>query len=767
MVITGKETPLSDDALLLLARLGRQIQTNGGDDCQAIEAIWAGLRTRKEPISPELLAALRQFLDHLIGVHCHGYGTFDVAWRLWRAPENSDDGEPCFSALVRRNLRAMEPGEAAAWQAWLDLRPQHDNPAAGLLKRAVRRIGESRFAALWDGWIGWMYENQPAALSPVGRDLLLLFLITCRAVPKLPTDNALCQLAGVRWAAQGNHLLTKEWLGEMLEALATRPATCAFACAERLSQNPNTRCFLQVRRLYNQLLAEVVGESVQPEQHTGIDGYDLRCEPELYRQQVILDHCLRDAIPQPPPADLPGRPESAWNCDEMASLLVRRQAQSDPARFVRAAARRRRWLAETRKPPGVLSRHETVFGPVEERADDPYVMWRAAIDEVQRQLLAAKPALEHDDVIAALEGDTASGLGIASAELLAALAEHIRKHGYSLRLVEAIQRWRASLHGSHAAVSLRHRIGLLLWLENVAPIQEKECWSQRIRKDLRAMPKDSRAAWQAVFENTNLAKTRKPSKPWEKAARAALACLAGDEFRLRVREWLEPFRAGTPVHLTVAGRAVLRDLMWLALQAQDPAVDEAVEWFASAKWRSKRDRKCAESLLPAFLYVMTERSPELAHTALETLHANGTAVWGKTHDLYQELCARLGRQSSVEARPEPQPPVAEDLMPSLLKRFSNSSKVRLEDGRLLVTGVRDSYVIHVSDSRIVRQSDGASLLVEIDFSQSPWMQSIIDGLDMEHPFRPNYYRLMMCAQVLLHDDETTSLVRPERDANER
>jgi hypothetical protein len=106
-------------------------------------------------------------------------------------------------------------------------------------------------------------------------------------------------------------------------------------------------------------------------------------------------------------------------------------------------------------------------------------------------------------------------------------------------------------------------------------------------------------------------------------------------------------------------------------------------------------------------------------------------------------------------------------MPSLLKRFSNSSKVRLEDGRLLVTGVRDSYVIHVSDSRIVRQSDGASLLVEIDFSQSPWMQSIIDGLDMEHPFRPNYYRLMMCAQVLLHDDETTSLVRPERDANER
>jgi hypothetical protein len=35
---------------------------------------------------------------------------------------------------------------------------------------------------------------------------------------------------------------------------------------------------------------------------------------------------------------------------------------------------------------------------------------------------------------------------------------------------------------------------------------------------------------------------------------------------------------------------------------------------------------------------------------------------------------------------------------------------------------------------------------------------------MEHPFRPNYYRLMMCAQVLLQDDENAESIVAEIEA---
>jgi hypothetical protein len=89
--------------------------------------------------------------------------------------------------------------------------------------------------------------------------------------------------------------------------------------------------------------------------------------------------------------------------------------------------------------------------------------------------------------------------------------------------VKAIERWHAAQHGTLDALDLRHQIGWLLWLEDVAPVREKDCWSQRIRKDIRQMPPASRKAWRAILENTSLAKSRKPRKPCEKQAKTALA----------------------------------------------------------------------------------------------------------------------------------------------------------------------------------------------------------------------------------------------------
>jgi hypothetical protein len=387
-----------------------------------------------------------------------------MAWRLWRAPENSHDGAPCFSARVRADLRAMPNNEAAAWSALLDLRSASrlslDEPYGGKLRQRVRRIGRDSFASRWKSWIGWMDAHQPAALSAVGRDLLLLFLRAAQAEPALAMDDTLYQLCGVRWAGKGNHLLTKEWLGALLVTLATRPAQRAFACAEQLVHNPDTGTFIEVHKLYNQLLAEVAGEADLAMQREGVDGYDLMCQPELYRQQVILDHCLRDALPTGH-GGTPGVVQSTWNAEEMVPLLIRRQAEGDPVSFVRAAASRARWLQHTSKPAEVI-RHQTPLGEFEVRGADPYLHWRVGLDRVQSMLLKATPALGHDDLVALIDTDTVAGVGGTISPLISQVSNYTRAQGYSLPLVQAMERWRAAQHGSSAALAWRHRIGWLL-----------------------------------------------------------------------------------------------------------------------------------------------------------------------------------------------------------------------------------------------------------------------------------------------------------------
>jgi len=782
LLISPGNLPASEQDLLVLAQLGPQLESRGAGQCHVGETVAARLKKRKGPLPPELVDALQTLVAHLVGIHSHGESTFYIAWRLWRAPENPYDGAPCYSARIRADLRAMPKSEAAAWSVFLNLRnadpPRMSlhEPYTGRLRDAVTRIGRDRFAAQWKSWIDWMDADQPAALSPVGRDLLLGFLHACGAEPALAMDDTLYQLCAMRWAGAGNHLFTKEWLGALLVTLATRPPQKAFACAERLVHNPDASSFIEVHKLYNQLLAELAGDGGQPLQHEGVDSYDLTCEPGLYRQQVILDRCLCDALPRGPgrlgrpPGMPPGVVQSTWHADQMVPLLIRRQAEADHANFVRAAASRARWLKHTSKPAEVVARHQTPLGEFEERGFDPYLFWRVGLDKVRHMLLRPAPALNHDDLVAQVETDASAGAGGATRPLLSQVSAYIGEHGYSLPLVKAIEHWQAAQPGSFAAQHLRRQMAWLLWFEDVAPIREKDCWSQRIRKDVRQMPPGSRTAWTAILRNTSFVKSLKPAKQWEKQAQAALAGLSAgvstEDFRQRVRAWFEPFRAEEPLHLTVCGRDVLRNLMWYALLAKDPEVDEAVAWFASAAWRSKRDQSCSETLLPAFAFVMLERSGELAYAAFETFHRKGKVqLHGKVLQLYQELCARLGRTPSAQAPPQPLPPVPAGVMPAIVKRFADPSKVRMENDRLVVSGARETYEIDVRDSRIVRRRDGRTIRLELDFSKPNFsmLRSMLDNQDLNDPFRPNYFRLMICALALVRDDINVESIVAESD----
>jgi hypothetical protein len=136
----------------------------------------------------------------------------------------------------------------------------------------------------------------------------------------------------------------------------------------------------------------------------------------------------------------------------------------------------------------------------------------------------------------------------------------------------------------------------------------------------------------------------KPTKKWLKCATAAFPKIGAVTFRRRFRSWFAPFAAAETLRLTITGRNVLRLLMWSALIAEDPAVDESLAAFSNAKWQTKENARCAAQAEMAFSHVMAERAPERAVEILEEMVRTKRAYPGSTsYKTYQALCARFGR----------------------------------------------------------------------------------------------------------------------------
>jgi hypothetical protein len=756
------EPKVSPDTLLLLAQLGPELQRNGGHrDCHSLNhTVAANLRLPELTLNQELIQALRRLVVHLVQVHSHGTATFDIAWRLWRNPEVPDDDGFCLSTIVRRSLRAASKTEAAAWDSFWDLRGTNVDPHNLLstrylkkLSSAIHAIGTQAFARRLGEWIGEVAAEQPLTMTAACREVLTLLLHGCRAEPALLIDEALFVLSGVRWAGTGNARLEKEWLGELLEVIATRPASKAFACAESLSINPDTGCFAAVSLAYHQLLTEITDEASLPEVSKGVDEYDLNREPDLYRHQLVLDRHLRAGLPGARgETQNAASVEPVWRSMELPRILAMRQVAIDPICYLRAIATRKEWLARTRKEPNIIEKHEGTFG-YEIRDIDRYERWLYALGELQEHLLAAKPSLDHADLICVIESMSLSPVPD-SATLYEIVCGHICSHGYSTELVQALERWRSSLKRPSTHV-LRRRIGWLLWFDDVTSIREKECWSSSIRKDLRSLQPDSRAAWEKLLKTATLGNGEKPTRKWQKEAPAALTKVGHEQFRARIRTWFEPFRTGQPLRLTVVGRDILRNLLFYSLAADDRAVDEAVSWFASANWRAQKDRACSNIILPSFLYVIIQRSDELAYSTIEEYIRQSHMTLGKkSYRLYEDLCTRLGRKPAVAPVPEAASPDRAEIIRQLTVKYFSSQNMKVEGDQLLVSGVRDSYSIHMSDGRTIRCSDGCPVRVDLDaFAVLHPFKGMLNGAVLMGPGSENYFRLKICAEILAHDDE--------------
>jgi hypothetical protein len=202
---------------------------------------------------------------------------------------------------------------------------------------------------------------------------------------------------------------------------------------------------------------------------------------------------------------------------------------------------------------------------------------------------------------------------------------------------------------------------------------------------------------------------------------------------------------------------MLRLMIWYAMVAEDPQVDEALAWLAQARWKTKEAGDRAATADNAFCYVLAQRDPEAARQVFERMIQSGRAVEGtKIHAAYLKLSEQTGTPP-VEARASQQK--GPDLEALKAKRTKIMKQGMLQglgggcswEGDILVVQVgEETYQIDAITGRITRGSDGAVLRVEIPYEYPPYkfIRPQIDAHDFQHPGEPNLMRTIMCAMAL-------------------
>ena len=127
----------------------------------------------------------------------------ELAWNLFLNLEDRDDGERCWSTLVRRELRALKPTKRKPWISLLKLAPIRNAPDAKWEQKArtaLDRIGREEWETRVASWVEMFRRGELVALERAGQ-ILLRLMIEMRHVAESPgADRA---QAGSRAAAPG------------------------------------------------------------------------------------------------------------------------------------------------------------------------------------------------------------------------------------------------------------------------------------------------------------------------------------------------------------------------------------------------------------------------------------------------------------------------------------------------------------------------------------------------------------------------------------
>jgi len=593
-----------------------------------------------------------------------------LVWSLFRCESGLDAPESSWSRRVHSDLMSLEPKHRAQWMSVLADAPAicREQPGRPWLA-AVKHLGN---AELEDGLLRWtgMLDDEPSLnFTPVDAIVLQHVIAICDHLGGPGCDQLLYDIARAPWAQKPAHA----WMHNYLFAIDRRPQDRAFACLEALMMNPVT-ALPDVRRRYEALLA-VFGTTALAESTVGVDGYPLDSDASLSPHQKRIDQLLRMAAS----AASAGPYKDPGVAANLAMLRAAKTGKLHPAQ----QAALQKWEEQMARPlpwfpvaPEVTAAHDAmeaaifqefqadafgVYRAVNVRSEwiaahqgdylkDTVRLWNEWLARVRRQAFTRIDDLPLEWLLTAIWKDSGS------AKLLELCQKYVARQGWDANLLLAFRQWIPKIGTAAGDHMLRAQAEWFAWFENITPIDLDACWSNRVKQSIREMATKEAAAWSAMLENNTFIITGKPPMKWLKAGAGLFPKVGAAAFRLRFLEWFAPFRKGEALRLTITGRNILRTLMWYALIAQDPMVDDALLGFARVKWKNKETSKRAAQAEMAFAYVISEREPESALPILEPLVASGHAFAGSTtHRVYMALCARWNREPVQAIRAESKP----------------------------------------------------------------------------------------------------------------
>jgi len=201
----------------------------------------------------------------------------------------------------------------------------------------------------------------------------------------------------------------------------------------------------------------------------------------------------------------------------------------------------------------------------------------------------------------------------------------------------------AGIGHKHAHVDVQNELQLLdmlLWHDELDELDLAACWSERVRRDYRAMSGDRRARWQKLLRHIRGDAGSKPPKPWIKEAQKRLAAVGAEDFRATLTDWFACFREPDALRLSVVGSHVLKGLLWYCALARDPAVTAAALPLLDAPWKPKRN---LVKVMVALAVLIEAMPVEEAWAALLPLQN----AWGTSQGRIEQLVIKIASASNI------------------------------------------------------------------------------------------------------------------------
>ncbi|HKX07905.1 MAG TPA: hypothetical protein VJN67_06905 [Stellaceae bacterium] len=359
----------------------------------------------------------------------------------------------------------------------------------------------------------------------------------------------------------------------------------------------------------------------------GPDGFLATAETPDYAAHVLLTEHLHE------------RHAEGGAALERALPRVRKQlSKPELVALIRATHARIGWIAE----------HERELSHPRQ--------WQDFLAQLARNLYAPSLPFEAADLTLMLDGHRRHQAlwGFGPEELLVAFLE---THDLTPELAAALRRFQAELQGVPGGMKYQSQAGfqvavahvhMLLWHDEGDLLDPKQCWSNAVRRDLRAMTGERKAHWKALFRHIKGNAPAKPAKGWVKEGEKCLAAVGHEDFANCFRAWLEPFKSEEPQRLSVAGSHVLRGLLWYAALTRDPDLAEATLVLLDAEWKAKRN---LDKVMVSLVSVLETLPPVTSWSSLLRLQQEWPTSSVQVERFLKKTAAELGiTEEELKAR---------------------------------------------------------------------------------------------------------------------